>query len=99
MFVTTDNASPLPGATPGSGSTYWRISMRRQHDTRRLDKLIRPYGLRVVEGAHRKIVDAHGKAVYSFSGSPSCAYFAENTLAALVKMGLVPRALKGQKIR
>lgn len=73
--------------------------MRRQSAVRQLQDLIKPYGLRVVEGAHRKIVNQAGQAVYSFSGTPGCEFFAENTLRDLVRKGLVPATLKRQRIR
>ena len=66
---------------------------------RSLANLIKPYGLRVVGGDHRKIVNEAGRAVYWFSGSPSSPYFAENTLRDLAKAGLIPRRLKRLRIR
>lgn len=73
--------------------------MRRQDAVRQLAHLIKPYGLRIVEGPHRKIVNQQGHAIYSFAGSPGCPYFAQNTLRDLIRRGELPATLKHQKIR
>lgn len=62
----------------------------REKQVKELQKIIAPYGLTITRDSHRRIRNAEGKLVYSFSGSPSAPYFAKNTLMDLIKMGVVP---------
>jgi hypothetical protein len=44
------------------------------------------------------VLNAEGKHVYSFSGSPSCPHFATNTVRHMVRLGLLPERLRRAKI-
>lgn len=49
---------------------------------------IAPYGYRIVHaGGHNKIVDAEGKFLVSFSGSPSKPHWYKNVIADLKRYG------------
>lgn len=72
----------------------------RQKQVQILKKILKPYNLRIREtNGHRVIENANGQAVYWFASTPTCEYFAENTLSDLVKMGLVDSLVKNKKIR
>jgi type IV secretory pathway ATPase VirB11/archaellum biosynthesis ATPase len=71
---------------------------KRQKTLNKLSEIIRPYGLTIIDGDHRKIVKENGQQVYSMSSTPSCEFFAERSLRDLIRMGLVPNSAR-QKIR
>lgn len=67
----------------------------RNKEAKRLEAAIKPYGLTIVHGRkHKHIQNTEGKNVYHMSSSPSCQYFAVNTLHDLIKHGLVPKGVK-----
>lgn len=56
---------------------------------------IKPYGLTIVHGRkHKHIQNKLGKNIYHMSSSPSCQFFAQNTLHDLIKMGHVPKGVR-----
>lgn len=74
------------------------MSSRSNKAVRRLERIIKPFGLRIENGDHRRIVNGGGQAIYWFAGSPSCPHFAENVVKDLVKKGLLPMSYKKTKI-
>jgi hypothetical protein len=78
------------GSLPSSGGQF-----------RRLDMLLREHGYRIASArrsGHMHVLNAEGKHVYSFSGSPSCPHFATNTVRHMVRLGLLPERLRRAKI-
>lgn len=47
--------------------------------------------VRNLRGGHRGIFDETGARIYTFSSSPSCPHWEENTIKDLEKMGLLAR--------
>lgn len=63
----------------------------RRTDRRKLARLLRPIGYEIAPGRkHYKIIDGDGHRIYSFASTPSDAYWYENTIKDLVKMGVLP---------
>lgn len=73
--------------------------MKKNTQIRKLAKTLKPFGLTIVQGDHNKVLNGNGQAVYWFSGTPSCDYWADNVIRDLANMGLVEERLKRLRIR
>jgi len=73
--------------------------MQRSGSLKKLEKAIKPYGLKIVRGDHHHIVDKRGVFIHTLPSSPSCPFFAENTIHELVRRGILPAEMKNLRIR
>lgn len=67
----------------------------KRTEVKLLAELIRPYGLTIRPARkHKQILNAEGEVVWHMSSTPSCRYYAVNTLHDLIRQGLVPKGTK-----
>lgn len=69
--------------------------VRWNKDQKRLAKIIKPFGYRLVKGkTHDKVVNKDGKLLTTFAGTPSDIYWLKNTVNYMIKDGYLPGVKK-----